>query len=88
MLAFPAALTHDEASACLGQWLAQLPTAHTQTVFLDGSGLQRFDSSALSSVLALRRFLLVRGQTLSLTDLPLGLTELATLYGVDELLTA
>lgn len=88
MLTLPSTLTHDEAPACLALWLTQLPMGQGQAVQLDGSALQRFDSSALSLLLALRRHLLARGQTLSLVAVPPRLAELATLYGVDELLAA
>ncbi len=88
MLTFPATLTHADASACVAHWLSQSPVGQGQVVQLCGSGLQRFDSSALSAVLALRRHLADRGQTLALDGLPPRLTELATLYGVDELLAA
>ena len=72
----------------VGALVSQLPVGQGQVVRLDGSGLQRFDSSALSAVLALRRCLADRGQTLALEGLPPRLTELATLYGVDALLAA
>jgi len=88
MLTFPATLTHADASACVANWVSQLPVGHGQVVRLDGSGLQRFDSSALSALLALRRHLTGHGQTLALDGLPPRLTELATLYGVDALLAA
>ena len=88
MLTFPATLTHADASACVAHWVSQLPVGQGQVVRLDGSGLQRFDSSALSAVLALRRHLAGQGQTLAFDGLPPRLTELATLYGVDALLAA
>jgi len=88
MLTFPATLTHADAAACVAHWLSQSPVGQGQVVQLCGSGLQRFDSSALSAVLALRRHLADRGQTLALDGLPPRLTELATLYGVDALLAA
>ncbi len=88
MLTFPATLTHADAPACVAHWLSQLPVGQGQVVRLDGSGLQRFDSAALSAVLALRRHLADKGQTLALAVLPPRLTELATLYGVDALLAA
>lgn len=88
MLTFPATLTHAEAPACVARWVDQLPAGSGPVVQLSGASLQRFDSSALSAVLALRRHLADKGQGLELVNLPRRLSELATLYGVDELLAA
>ena len=88
MLMLPDTLTHATASACVAQWLGQLPMGEGQAVRLDGAALRRFDSSALSALLALRRHLVGRGQSLELVALPPRLSELASLYGVDELLAA
>lgn len=88
MLTFPATLTHADATVCVAHWVSQLPGGQGQVVRLNGSGLQRFDSSAVSAVLALRRHLVGRGQTLALEGLPPRLTDLVTLYGVDALLAA
>jgi phospholipid transport system transporter-binding protein len=88
MLTLPSTLTHANAHTCVAQWLTQLPMGHGQVVRLDGGALERFDSSALSAVLALRRHLANRGQTLEPVNLPPRLGELATLYGVGEWLAA
>lgn len=85
MLKLPTELTHAQAEACLAQWLSQLPLG-TGPVVVDGSALQQFDSTALALLLELRRHLLGRGQQLQLESVPPRLGELATLYGVDELL--
>jgi phospholipid transport system transporter-binding protein len=85
MLRLPAELTHAQADACLAQWLSQLPMG-TGPVVVDGSDLRQFDSTALALLLELRRHLLGRGQVLQLEAIPPRLGELATLYGVDELL--
>ena len=87
MLKLPAQLTHDDAVSCLSAWLAQLPMG-TGAVQVDAGDLDRFDSSALAALLALRRSLLERGQGLELVATPPRLKELATLYGVSELLAA
>jgi phospholipid transport system transporter-binding protein len=88
MLTMPPTLTHANAHTCVAQWLTQLPVGDGQVVQLGGGALERFDSSALSAVVALRRHLAGRNQTLDLVDLPPRLGELATLYGVDEWLAA
>lgn len=85
MLKFPAVLTHAQADPCLTQWLSQLPLG-TGAVVVDGTELKEFDSTALALLLELRRHLQGRGQTLLLEATPPRLRELATLYGVDELL--
>ncbi len=85
MLSFPAELTHSQADACLSLWLSQLPVG-SGPVVLDGTGLKQFDSTALALALELRRHLLARGQALQLESVPPRLRELASLYGVDELL--
>lgn len=88
MLQFPATLTHDRATACLSGWLAQLPADTAATVDLDASHLNAFDSTALAVVLELRRHLLSRNQALHLVGTPRRLSDLAALYGVEELLAA
>lgn len=88
MLTSPAAITHDTAAACVAHWMSQLPMGDGQVVQLSGAGLQRFDSSALSALLCLRRRLTERNQRLVCTDLPRHLRDLAALYGVDVLLAA
>ena len=86
MIALPAELTHDHASACL-QALAQgvRNEAGTQVV-VDGASLARFDSSALAVLLDLRRQCKALDKQLCVTRLPKQLLDLAGLYGVAELL--
>jgi phospholipid transport system transporter-binding protein len=55
-------------------------------VIADAAALSRFDSSALAVLLDCRREALALGKTFSVTRLPARLRELATLYGVAELL--
>ena len=85
VLSLPPILLQEQAKDCLAQWLASLPPA-PEPVRLDGRALVKFDSSALATLLALRRAVLARGQVLELTQLPPRLIELSKLYGVDELL--
>ena len=88
MLVLPAELTHALASACC-QMLAQALRRSTQTaVVADAAALVRFDSSALAVLLECRREALALGKTFSVSHLPARLRELATLYGVAELLPA
>jgi len=85
--ALPPRLTHVEARACLAACEAALRGAPAGTgAVLDASALQAFDSSAVAVLLALRRAALARSVTLKLQGLSPRLCELATLYGVGELL--
>lgn len=86
VLSTPAALLQGQAKDCLAQWLGNLPPA-PEPVCLDAVNLVKFDSSALASLLALRRVVQARGQVLELTNMPPRLIELSRLYGVDELLS-
>jgi phospholipid transport system transporter-binding protein len=70
----------------LAQWVAQLPTDLPPQVMLDAADLTDFDSSALAVLLGLRRVLTQRGSTLRVEGMTPRLRELATLYGVMDLL--
>jgi len=88
MLVLPARLTHDQAGAC-SQMLSQALRAQSEmAVVADASALLQFDSSALAVLLECRREALGLGKSFSVTRLPARLRELATLYGVGELLPA
>ena len=85
-LKLPASLLHDQANACLAHWLAQLPATLPPAVVLDASALTEFDSSVLAVLLGLRREVVSRGCALQVENMPQRLRELASLYGVIELL--
>ena len=85
-LKLPASLLHDQANACLAHWLAQLPATLPPAVVLDASALTGFDSSVLAVLLGLRREVVSRGCALQVENMPQRLRELASLYGVIELL--
>jgi phospholipid transport system transporter-binding protein len=86
MLILPAEITHDKAAAC-SRMLAQAVRAQPESaVVADAGALERFDSSALAVLLECRREALAHGKTLSVTRLAPRLRELASLYGVSELL--
>ena len=91
MLTLPSDLTHRDAAACLVQSLEQLAAADsvsTSELQVEASALQHFDSSALAVLLELRRQAQVRGQSFQVTGMSARLSELASLYGVDELLAS
>jgi phospholipid transport system transporter-binding protein len=85
-LKLPATLLHDQAEDCLAQWVAKLPSALPPTVALDASELADFDSSALAVLLGLRRWLAQKGSVLQVEGMTPRLRELASLYGVMDLL--
>lgn len=85
-LKLPAQLLHDQANACLANWVTQLPAPAPATVMLDASDLTEFDSSALAVLLGLRRVLAEKGSALVINGMTPRLRELASLYGVLDLL--
>lgn len=85
-LKLPATLLHDQADACLARWVTQLPPVLPPAVSLDASELSEFDSSALAVLLGLRRVLMLKGTALQVEGMTQRLRELASLYGVMDLL--
>lgn len=88
MLVLPAELTHAEATACVRMLAQALRSDAAPQAVVDASTLRRFDSSALAVLLECRREALARGKTFAVSQLHPQLRELATLYGVGELLPA
>ena len=88
VLKLPAVLVHAQASACRTQMVQAMAATQDRVVLLDASDLQQFDSSALAVLLACRREALALGRRLQVQGLSDRLRELATLYGVLELLQA
>jgi phospholipid transport system transporter-binding protein len=88
MLVLPAEITHAQAVACCRMLAQALRSDPQKAVVADAAALTHFDSSALAVLLECRREALALGKTLSVARLPARLRELATLYGVAELLPA
>jgi phospholipid transport system transporter-binding protein len=88
MLVLPARLTHEQAGPCAQMLVQALRAQPERAVIADAGALAHFDSSALAVLLECRREALAMGKTFSVTRLPARLRELATLYGVAELLPA
>ena len=84
MIALPAELTHETA-ARFAPGLKRLVQSQSGALVADASALQTFDSSALAVLLACRREALAAGKAFSVQGLPPRLRQLATLYGVAEL---
>ena len=88
VLRLPTVLMHPEASACRVQLVQAMTVTQDRVVLLNASDLQEFDSSALAVLLACRREAQALGRSLQIEGLSDRLRELATLYGVLELLQA
>ena len=88
MLVLPAEITHEHASACCRMLAQALHAQPGAAVVVDASALQKFDSSALAVLLECRRESLAAGKTFAVARSPARLLELASLYGVTELLPA
>lgn len=86
MLVLPAELTHKQASACLRMLVQGLPSQTGSDVLVDAVSLKRFDSSALAVLLEFRRASVARGKGFEIRGLSSRLVDLASLYGVAELL--
>lgn len=86
MLVLPAELTHANAHACLVSLMDQ-SRAHTGVIRVDASQLVQFDSSCISVLLELGRFVQTWRCSLQVVAMPKRLITLATAYGVCDLLT-
>ncbi len=84
-LTLPQTLLHDQADACLAEWLAQLPLGSKPAVEVNASALVAFDSSVLAVLLGLRRVVLGHDGSLQIRGMTPHLRELASLYGVLDL---
>jgi phospholipid transport system transporter-binding protein len=86
MLVLPAELTHEQAGACVRMLVQGMRTQPEPAVVADAGALTNFDSSALAVLLECRREALAAGKTFAVAHMSPRLRELATLYGVVELL--
>jgi phospholipid transport system transporter-binding protein len=85
MVALPAKLNIPEASAVLAA-LAPAAAQGDGALAVDASALDDFDSSAIATLLELRRWAHSQGRAFSVSGAPKAMIELATLYGVADLL--
>ena len=86
MLNLPVKITHNEAEALVRNLTGQV-TVQPNALVVGAQQLVEFDSSALAVLLACRRAALAAGKQFSVNGLPSKLAQLATLYGVAQLLT-
>ena len=82
----PAQLTHEQAPACCRMLAEALRAQPGTQAVADASALKTFDSSALAVLLECRREALASGKSFSVGHMPPRLRDLASLYGVAELL--
>ncbi len=83
MIVLPAKLDISDASAALPA-LASAVAQSSGALVIDASALKNFDSSAIATLLELRRR--APGREFSVSGAPSAMVELATMYGVAELL--
>ena len=88
MLSLPTTLTQTQAQACLQQLTVGVQSESEAQVVVDAGKLRSFDSSALAVLLALRRECARAGKRFAVQGLPDRLRDLATLYGIEGLLTS
>ncbi len=88
ILALPEQVTLPVASGVLQTLAGALARQAGSTVTVDARALRVFDSSAVATLLELRRLLAEGGRQLKLVNIPPKLQELVALYGVSELLPA
>ena len=86
MLVLPARLTHEDAAACARMLAQALRAGGQQVAVADAGALQDFDSSALAVLLECRREALAMNKGFGVANMPPRLRELASVYGVGELL--
>jgi phospholipid transport system transporter-binding protein len=82
MLQFAHSINHAEASSDMA-WREK---ARAHQYQIDLANVDVFDSSLLALLLDLRRDAASEGQTLGIHNAPAKLVQLATLYGVSELI--
>ncbi len=83
----PAEAHLDQAAALAATVPAEL-AACTGDFVVDASALKTYDTSTISLLLQARRAAQAAGRGFVVTGLPRQLEQLATLYGVDELLSS
>lgn len=86
-LSLPPEITHDTAAAVLAQLQRQLQLSEADAgVEVDVAALQRFDSSVLAVLLALRRMVRQHNRKWQVLNPFPRFAGLVAIYGLDELL--
>lgn len=85
-LTLPQRVTQTETELVLALLEREVALHPTAGIVLDAAALTVFDSSALALLLSLRRRQTSQGRVLRVSGWPQRLAQLATLYGVRDLL--
>ena len=83
----PAAATLEQAGDLLRLLDESLAQAEGAALRIDAGALREFDTSTLALLLEAQRRVKVQGGSLVVAGAPPKLVELASLYGVDQLLS-
>ena len=86
MLNLPATIGLTEAKAAMRPLTEGASREPSDRLKVDAAGLQQFDSSALAVLLECQRLAQASGRGFVVRGAPAKLGQLATLYGMDELL--
>jgi phospholipid transport system transporter-binding protein len=86
MIALPAHLTLREARATLATLTPAIAASTEPVIEVDAAALTHIDSATLAVLLACRRNAEAQQRSLVVLHAPTRLVELATLYGVQDLL--
>jgi phospholipid transport system transporter-binding protein len=87
MMVLPEKVTIAEAGDVLQMFEQNMQHDSGDTLTVDASGLHDFDSAAIAVLLECARQAKAWGKRFDVRAAPPKLTELAQLYGVDDLLT-
>ncbi|CAN5499132.1 hypothetical protein BH09PSE5_BH09PSE5_29470 [soil metagenome] len=86
MLLLHETLSFNGAQDTLRMLAQALKRENEPNITVDASGLRQFDSSALAVLLECQRLAHAWGKGFGVRQAPTKLTQLARLYGIDELL--
>ena len=86
MLLLPATITSADAQDALRMLAQAMKREPAAGAVIDASALQQFDSAALALLLECQRLAQASGRAFAVRGAPPKLSQLARLYGVEELL--
>ena len=86
MLLLPATITSADAQDALRMLAQAMKREPAAGAVIDASALQHFDSAALALLLECQRLAQASGRAFAVRGAPPKLSQLARLYGVEELL--